>query len=122
MFRQPSVLFVSQLLFFALTAATLNNILQSVPDQAAPLSSQLAARFLAKYFGSHISARNAKHISLVTPLNSDRRLIYDSHISHLLHSNDAEFSYRFMDTSTWHTNFIGASVVLFFVADYKQWQ
>lgn len=113
------VLFVFQLLLFAFSAATLDEIL-AVPDKAVPLSSKIVARFLVKYLGSH--TREVKHISLVTQLDSDGRLIHDIYISHLLHSLQAEFSYRFLNNLRWQSEFIGASVVVFLVADYVEWQ
>lgn len=115
------VLFVSQLLLFAFSAATLDEIL-AVPDKAVPFSSKIVASFLVKYFGSHIHTRKVKHISLVTQFDSDGRLIHDIYISHLLHSLQAEFSYRFLNNLRWQSEFIGASVVVFLVADYDEWR
>lgn len=122
MFRQSLVLFVSQLLFFAFSAATLNDILWSTADQTTPLSSEIVASFLVKYFGNHIHPRNAKHISLVTHVNSDRHSIHENYISHLLHSIQAEFSYRFLNNLQCQPENIGASIVVFLVANYKEWQ
>lgn len=118
MFRQTLVLFVSQLLFVAFSVATLNDIWLSVPDKTAPLSSTIVARFLIKYFGD----QKVKQICVVSHVNSDRRISYDSNISHLLQSIRGEFSYRFSNNLQWPMESIGKSVVVFLVADYMEWQ
>lgn len=123
MVRQPSILFVSQLMFFAFTAATLNDIWLSVPDESAPLPSKIVARFLVKYFGSHIQTRKVKQIVLVTQLSNDSRTNYDNNISNLLNSIQIEFSYRFFQMERRRQlDSFGASVVIFLVTDLKEWQ
>lgn len=122
MFRQTLVLLTFQLLIFSFSAVTANNILLPATDKTVPLSSKMVAKFLIQYFGSHIHTREVKHISLVTQLNSDRRPMYDNHISHLLYSIQIEFGYRFFNNLQWQLESIGASVVIFLIADYMEWQ
>lgn len=121
MFGWTTVLLVSQLLLFAFSAVTSDDIL-AVSDEPIPLSSKIVANFLVKYFGSHVHIREVKHISLMTQLDRDGRLVHDTHVSHLLHSLQAEFSYRFLNNVRWHSESIGASVVVYLVADYDEWQ
>lgn len=123
MARQSSILFVSQLLFFAFAAAALNDIWLSVPYETAPLPSQIVARFLVKYFGSHIHTRQVKQIVLMTQFSNDSRPNYDNNISNLMNSIQFEFSYRFfrMERRRQLDSF-GASVVIFLVADLEEWQ
>lgn len=119
MFCQTLVLFVPQLLFVAFSAATLNDILLTVPDRTTPLSSKIVASFLEKYFGAPTS--DVKHISLVTQVIDDPP-IYDNTISHLLHLIQAQFTYRFLNNLRGRAEYVRASVVIFLITDYRSWK